>query len=506
MRKALSDALQGAPWLSAMARVFEEVDAPLYIVGGAARNPLMGLPISDVDICGPLRPEQVMSLCEGTDVHAVLRAAHFGTVELHLADAEGKHQMAEYTTFREDSYRCGHKPDSVKFTTDIAVDALRRDFSVNAMYRRVYPDHLGDVIDPTGGLVHLAQGVLHTTTPDPDQVLKDDGLRILRAARFQAELDLVPSDELMASLAKYAHLLRDIIPQRLGEEVKKIMLADLRYPMLRRRTPATASGLRTIHEIGAWDFLFGGAAYDERSVEALAGLMGGDGDSEAKENREAGHGKAAGGEEKENGEAGHDKAAGGEEKENSEAGHGKAAGGEEKENSEAGGEENRDSEAKENSEAGERFALLLRGVQEEMLEPTLRFLSVSIKDVQQATLLHRALNQIKEHELSLFGGAVLGIDALLFAQRAFAALGEAELSNAAHSMIADLAQKPLSLKELAINGRDLLPIYARYSAPQSSMGSVLQDLWRLTIDQSLPNQKADLLLASDQMIKNLVTM
>lgn len=437
-----------------MARVFERADAPLYVVGGAARNPLMGLPISDVDVCGPLKPDEVMRLCEGTEVHAVLRAAHFGTVELHLTDADGKHQMAEYTTFREDSYRCGHKPDSVKFTADIAVDALRRDFSVNAMYRRVYPDRLGEVIDPTGGLVHLAQGVLHTTAQDPDQVLKDDGLRILRAARFQAELDLVPSGELMASLAKYAHLLRDIIPQRLGEEIKKIMLADLRYPMLRRRTPATASGLRTIHEIGAWDFLFGGAAYDERSAQAMAGLMGGDRGSEGK----------------------------------------------------ADGEEKRNGEAKEGGAAAGRFALLLRGVQAERLEPVLRFLSVSMRDVQQAAVLHRALNGIKDHELSLFDGAVLGLDALLFAERAFAALGEAELSNVAHLMVADLAQKPLSLKELAINGRDLLPIYARYGAPLSSMGSLLQDLWRLTIDQSLPNQKADLLRASEQWIMKMVTM
>ena len=74
----------------------------------------MGLPLSDVDMCGPARPERVMALCEGTQVRAVLRAAHFGTVELHVTDEDGVRHMAEYTTFREDSYRCGHRPDAVR--------------------------------------------------------------------------------------------------------------------------------------------------------------------------------------------------------------------------------------------------------------------------------------------------------------------------------------------------------------------------------------------------------
>lgn len=268
----MSNALIGAPWLRAMARVFDNAGAELYIVGGAVRNPLMNLPLSDIDVCGPARPEAVCAFCEGTEIRAHLRAAHFGTVELHITDENGKHQMAEYTTWREDSYRCGHKPDSVKFTNDIQVDSKRRDFSVNALYRRVRPDHLEDVIDPTGGLTHLKQGVLHTVTPDPDHVLGDDGLRILRAARFQAELDLEPTSALMESLARNAHLLGDIACERLRDELQKVLMADLRYPTLKRRFPATFSGLSTIHQIGAWPYLFGDIAYDEEAAAALHGF------------------------------------------------------------------------------------------------------------------------------------------------------------------------------------------------------------------------------------------
>lgn len=266
-----NDALTGAPWLLAVARVFERAGEPVYLVGGAVRNPLMHLPLSDVDVCGPARPERVVALCEGTDVRAVLRAAHFGTVELHVTDADGARHMAEYTTFREDSYRCGHRPDAVRFTTDIGIDALRRDFSVNALYRRIDDGALGPVIDPTGGQKHLEQGVLHTVTPDPDRVLRDDGLRILRAARFQAELDLAPTPALLDSLTRHAPLLRDIACERLRDEWQKILLADLRYPMLKRRAPATASGLKTLWDCGAWPFLVD-ASYDAEAAAALAAL------------------------------------------------------------------------------------------------------------------------------------------------------------------------------------------------------------------------------------------
>ena len=80
-----NDALTGAPWLLAVARVFERAGEPVYLVGGAVRNPLMGLPLSDVDVCGPARPERVMALCEGTEVRAVLRAALIGADAVLLA-------------------------------------------------------------------------------------------------------------------------------------------------------------------------------------------------------------------------------------------------------------------------------------------------------------------------------------------------------------------------------------------------------------------------------------
>lgn len=413
----MSNALIGAPWLRAMARVFDNAGAELYIVGGAVRNPLMNLPLSDIDVCGPARPEAVCAFCEGTEIRAHLRAAHFGTVELHITDENGKHQMAEYTTWREDSYRCGHKPDSVKFTNDIQVDSKRRDFSVNALYRRVRPDHLEDVIDPTGGLAHLNQGVLHTVTPDPDHVLGDDGLRILRAARFQAELDLEPTSALMESLARNAHLLGDIACERLRDELQKVLMADLRYPMLKRRFSATFSGLSTIHQIGAWTYLFGDIAYDEAAAAALRSFAV--------------------------------------------------------------------------PALPARMALLMRRADPAKVSECMQRMRFSAKETAMAQSYVTAIQTVSS--APLFQLVKLGRDALETALEAFRALGDETGIQAAQNVLQKLAGKPMSLKELAVSGNDLKPIFVQRNRPMREMGEVLNQLWRTVIEEECINEREALL-------------
>lgn len=237
-----------APWLEAIAVVFGET--PVYAVGGAVRNALLGLPVSDVDLCGAARPGEVQAFCEGTGVTAKLRAAHFGTVELHTNG-----HMAEYTTFRQDSYRGGHQPFAVRFADSLDVDALRRDFSVNALYTPL--DRPAEVIDPAGGLAHLEARILHTVTEDPDQVLKDDGLRILRAARFTAELGFTPTVALLRSAKKHVGLLSEIAPERKRAELTRLLMADTKYPALKRSVPPVSAGLSVLVNTGAWPRLFG---------------------------------------------------------------------------------------------------------------------------------------------------------------------------------------------------------------------------------------------------------
>ena len=411
--------LQGAPWLSAMARIFDENGGQLYVVGGGVRNPLMGLPLSDVDVCGPMKPEDVCRICEGTAVKAHLRAAHFGTVELHIADETGRH-MAEYTTWREDSYRCGHKPESVRFTTDIRVDARRRDFSVNALYRRVHDGWVEDVIDPTGGLHHLREGILHTVTEDPDQVLKDDGLRILRAARFQAELDLAPTQELMQSLRRYAHLLREIAPERLRDELSKTVTADLRYPQLSRRRPASLSGLKTIRETGAWPYLFGDVVWDEADGWALSRL---------------------------------------------------------------------------DAPLPQRMALLLRRIEPAKAQERMLHMRFSQRDAAQTAACISAMQQLSAPPRVLAG---LGMDALKSAHDIFRALNDNARQQEALLAIDSLKGKPLSLKELAVSGSDLKPLFEQSGRPMREMGKTLDRLWTLVLENQLPNARDALIKAAQE--------
>lgn len=418
----MKTALHGAPWLHAMARIFDRNGAELYLVGGAVRNPLMGLPLSDIDVCGPERPETVCAFCEGTEIRAHLRAAHFGTVELHITDENGQRHMAEYTTWREDSYRCGHRPDSVKFTKDIRVDADRRDFSVNALYRRVHEDGLEDVIDPTGGIDHMKQGVLHTVSENPDRVLGEDGLRILRAARFQAELDLQPTPALLESLKKNAPLLAEIACERLRDELQKTLMADLRYPMLKRRFPATYSGLSTIAGIGAWPHLFGETAFDEEAANALSRLSV--------------------------------------------------------------------------PALSARMALLLRKADTAVVEKALQRMRFSAKETAE-TLLHlQALQTVQTADL--FTLAKAGRHALTTVCACFAALGDAAGQAAAETALRKLEGKPMSLKELAVNGADLIPLFKAQNRPMKDMGGVLENLWKAVVEGRAANERSALL----QLVSN----
>ena len=427
-----------APWLVTLAQVFANAGAPLYAVGGAVRNALMELPASDFDVCGPARPEQVAAFCEGTAIRAVLRAAHFGTVELHVADADGRH-MAEYTTFRVDSYRGGHQPVAVRFAATLEVDALRRDFSVNALYRPMLNDldAPAAVLDPTGGLAHMRQGVLHTVTPDPDQVLKDDGLRILRAARFQAELGFTPTPALLRSAAKFAPLLNDIAHERLRDELTKLLLADTKYPMLPRTVPPVPAGLVTIRHIGAWSCLFGSLAPDEAAIAATAFYRAPDGLSPVS-------GKLA------------------------------------------------LLFIHESPAAlGERMRLLRYSVRE--TEEAVAALTAA-RGIGSDTL---TLMDAVRLGLRPAAHAVAAFEALKMAGEPC----ETALEKA-HSLRLTLqdARMPKSLKELAVHGDDLLPLCRQLYVPIKVIGAVLDALWQAVVEQRAVNERQPLLTEAKALL------
>ncbi len=215
--------------LKALAEGLREKGFPLYVVGGAVRNSLMGIPVSDIDICSAARPQEIMELCSGMGFKCVQKAIEFGTIEIHA----GKNRF-EYTTFRSDSYGEGgrHRPEAVKFTLSLEEDARRRDFTINALYCGVCD---GTLHDPTGGLEDLKNGVIRAASREPYRVLNDDGLRIMRMVRFAAELGFDIDKNTFETARALRERLRDVSAERIRDELNKILLSDIKYSTPPRR-------------------------------------------------------------------------------------------------------------------------------------------------------------------------------------------------------------------------------------------------------------------------------
>ncbi len=228
--------------LGKLAQAFREEGAALYGVGGMVRNPLLGLTVADFDVCAALPPERVRALCERAGFACAEKGAAFGTLDI-LADGE----RFEYACFRAEQYdeTGAHRPQSVRFSQSLEEDAFRRDFTVNALYL----DPLsGEVIDPTGGLSDLEKRLLRATSKNPGDILRDDGLRILRLARFAAELGFVAEPATLEAAREHAGGLVDISPERVQAELNKLLLADVRY---RAGEASLVYGLALLYESGA---------------------------------------------------------------------------------------------------------------------------------------------------------------------------------------------------------------------------------------------------------------
>lgn len=207
--------------LTRLARLFLQAGARLYGVGGMVRNPLLGLPASDIDICSRLRPDEVRTLCENDGLRTIPTGEKFGTVSVLFPDGF----LTEHTTFRSDVYGEGgaHRPTAVAFGESVEEDALRRDFSCNALYVDLMS---GEILDPTGGMEDIRRRVLRTTTKDPELILRDDALRILRMARFAARLGFSVDPETEAAAKRLVMGLDDIARERVRAELEKTLLAD----------------------------------------------------------------------------------------------------------------------------------------------------------------------------------------------------------------------------------------------------------------------------------------
>lgn len=236
--------------LYSLARLFSSAGVRLYAVGGAVRNTLLDLPWEDVDVCSALLPEQVMELCKTHSVHFVPTAPELGTVVIVM---DG--MSFEHTTFRGDSYPATgqHRPEQVTFCTDVHQDALRRDFTVNAIY---FDPIGGEYLDPVGGRADLEKKILRAARPQADLTMGQDALRILRLVRFGAQLGFRPEKETLEAARRHSAKLSDIAWERKRKELSLLLLADVKYgPAGSMEASPVLDGLHLLVELGAMEEL-----------------------------------------------------------------------------------------------------------------------------------------------------------------------------------------------------------------------------------------------------------
>ena len=183
-----------------------------YPVGGCVRDLLLGRTPGDWDVTTSARPEAVMELFERT----VPTGIKHGTVTV-LTEAG----PVEVTTFRRESgYADGRHPDAVTFVGDLEGDLSRRDFTINAM--ALGPD--GAIIDPFGGRRDLAVRLIRCVGK-PDRRFREDALRMLRAARFSAQLGFAIESATAEAMRKNAGLTARLSAERVRTELEKTLLA-----------------------------------------------------------------------------------------------------------------------------------------------------------------------------------------------------------------------------------------------------------------------------------------
>ncbi|NNF04085.1 MAG: HD domain-containing protein [Rhodothermales bacterium] len=274
--------ISGLPFedvLRRIGRIADERGIEAYAVGGVVRDAILGRPTTDIDFVtvgdgsGIQLAEAVAEALGGLTAHvyrnfgtAAVRVPHgpvrtSSTSEAQAEVAEaarGKALVLEFVMARKESYsRNSRKPDVE--AGSLEDDQNRRDFTVNALAIRIAPDDFGELIDPFGGLADLDAGVLRTPL-DPIDTFDDDPLRIVRAARFAAQLGFEIDAATFAGMKERAPRVDILSMERISDELQKIMLCD-----------RPSVGFKILYECGALVRFFP-ELVELQGVEAVDGV------------------------------------------------------------------------------------------------------------------------------------------------------------------------------------------------------------------------------------------
>ncbi|GGT25152.1 MULTISPECIES: CCA tRNA nucleotidyltransferase [Streptomyces] len=214
--RAVSELLRVSPVADDLARRFQDAGFSLALVGGSVRDALLGRLGNDLDFTTDARPEAVLKIVRPWADSVWEVGIAFGTVGVQ----KDGYQI-EITTYRSEAYdRTSRKPE-VSYGDSIEEDLVRRDFTVNAMAVAL-PQK--DFIDPYGGREDLAERVLRTPGT-PEESFSDDPLRMLRAARFAAQLDFDVAPDVVTAMTEMAGRIEIVSAERVREELNKLLLS-----------------------------------------------------------------------------------------------------------------------------------------------------------------------------------------------------------------------------------------------------------------------------------------
>jgi poly(A) polymerase len=182
-----------------------------YLVGGCVRDLLLGIEPKDYDVATDARPEDVLALYPDAD----RVGAHFGVVLVHSGRAQ-----VEVATFRsEGGYADGRRPDVVQFEKEPQQDALRRDFTINAMMLDPATD---TVLDFAGGRQDLERKLVRAIGA-PETRFREDYLRMLRAVRFAARFGFAIEENTLAAVRRSHQLAGSVAAERTRDELNRIL-------------------------------------------------------------------------------------------------------------------------------------------------------------------------------------------------------------------------------------------------------------------------------------------
>ncbi len=236
------------PVIPILSELSEELDIPLYIVGGYVRDLLLKRTVKDIDVMAAGDGISVAkAFAEKMQVKNVVVYQKFGTAMVKLED-----RTIEFVGARKEKYHERSRKPSVQPAT-VRDDLSRRDFTINAIAVAMHPSEYGTLLDPLKGRADLKKKLIRTPL-DPDETFDDDPLRMMRAIRFATRLNFSIHKDTLQGIKNNKERISIVSQERITDELLKIIQAD---------KPST--GFILLKETGLLEIIF-------PEFEALAGV------------------------------------------------------------------------------------------------------------------------------------------------------------------------------------------------------------------------------------------